>query len=134
MFDHVGVVFRSLDTAGAFYRAVLDPIGLKQVQQVIEADGTGRLIFSTGAPASPFFVVAAGRPSFWRGGDGPAQSPLHLAFLAPSRAAVDAFHAAGLAAGAKNNGDPGVRRGRYYCAVLIDPDGNNVEAGVHADA
>ena len=50
---------------GAFYRAVLAPIGLSQVQQVIEPDGTGRLIFSTGAPESPFFVVAAGRPTFW---------------------------------------------------------------------
>ena len=134
MFDHVGVVFRDLGSAGAFYRAVLAPIGLKQVQQVIEADGTGRLIFSTGAPEQPFFVVAAGRPTFWRETDGPAQAPLHLAFSAPSRAAVDAFHAAGLAAGARDNGGPGVRRGRYYCAFLIDPDGNNVEAGVYADA
>jgi catechol 2,3-dioxygenase-like lactoylglutathione lyase family enzyme len=134
MFDHIGVVFRDLTTAGAFYRAVLAPIGLSQVQQVLEPGGTGRLIFSTGAPESPFFVVAAGRPSFWDEGNGPALSPAHLAFLAPSRAAVDAFHAAGLAAGARNNGDPGVRRGRYYCAFLIDPDGNNVEAGVHAEA
>ena len=134
MFDHVGVVFRDLDTSGAFYRAVLEPIGLRLLQEVREADGTGRLIFTSGRPESPFFVVAAGRPSFWRETDGPAQSPLHLAFLAPSRAAVDAFHAAGLAAGAANNGDPGVRRGRYYCAFLIDPDGNNIEAGVYADA
>jgi catechol 2,3-dioxygenase-like lactoylglutathione lyase family enzyme len=133
MFDHIGVVFRDLTTAGAFYRAVLGPLGLSEVQRVIESDGSGRLIFSTGAPESPFFVVAAGRPSFWREADGPSRSPAHLAFLAPTRAAVDAFHRAGLAAGARNNGDPGVRRGRYYCAFLIDPDGNNVEAGVHAD-
>ena len=134
MFDHIGIVFRDLTTAGTFYRAVLAPIGLSQVQQVLEADGTGRLIFSTGAPESPFFVVAAGRPTFWNDSSGPALAPAHLAFSAPSRAAVDAFHTAGLAAGARNNGDPGVRRGRYYCAFLIDPDGNNVEAGVHADA
>src|SRR6185369_380442 len=97
-------------------------------------DGTGWLVFSTGAPESPFFVVAAGRPTFWTASAEPAKTPAHLAFSAPSRAAVDAFHAAGLAAGAKDNGGPGVRRGRYYCAFLIDPDGNNIEAGVYADA
>jgi predicted lactoylglutathione lyase len=58
--------------------------------------------------------------------------PVHLAFRAPSREAVDRFHATGLRCGAKNNGDPGVRRGRYYCAFLIDFDGNNIEAGVYA--
>ena len=61
-------------------------------------------------------------------------SPAHFAFKAPSRSAVEAFHDAGLMAGARNNGDPGVRRGRYYCAFLIDLDGNNIEAGVYADA
>jgi catechol 2,3-dioxygenase-like lactoylglutathione lyase family enzyme len=96
-------------------------------------DGTGWLVFSTGEPESPFFVVAAGRPSFGSDEQQVARSPTHFAFKAPSRAAVDAFHGAGLAAGAKSNGAPGVRRGRYYCAFLIDPDGNNIEAGVYAD-
>ena len=125
--------YAAWETAGEFYRAVLPPIGLQQVQRVIEPDGTGRLIFSTGAPESPFFVVAAGRPSFWNEHSAAASAPAHIAFRAPSRAAVNAFHAAGLALGAKDNGAPGVRRGRYYCAFLIDPDGNNIEAGVHAD-
>ncbi len=117
MFDHVGIVFRDLRMAGAFYRAVLAPLGIKPMEDHTGADGTGWLVFSTGAPESPFFVVAA-----------------DFAFRAPSRAAVDAFHRAGLAAGAANNGDPGVRRGRYYCAFLIDPDSNNIEAGAYADA
>jgi hypothetical protein len=78
--------------------------------------------------------VAAGRPSFWLGDAEPGKSPAHFAFKATSRGAVEAFHVAGLAAGARNNGDPGVRRGRYYCAFLIDLDGNNIEAGVYADA
>ena len=103
------------------------------MEDYTQADGTGWLVFSTGAPESPFFVVAAGRPSFWTEPNQPAVSPAHLAFTAPSRAAVDAFHAQGLAAGARNNGDPGVRRGRYYCAFLIDPAGNNIEAGVYAE-
>jgi predicted lactoylglutathione lyase len=57
---------------------------------------------------------------------------LHIAFRAPSRDAVDRFHATGRRCGATTNGDPGVRRGRYDCAFLIDLDGNNLEAGVCA--
>ena len=132
MFDHLGIVFRDLRKAGAFYRAVMAPLGIRLLEDHTAADGSGWLVFSTGAPESPFFVVAAGQPSFWTGVHEAARSPAHVAFKAPSREAVDAFHAAGLAAGARNNGDPGVRRGRYYCAFLIDPDGNNIEAGVYA--
>jgi catechol 2,3-dioxygenase-like lactoylglutathione lyase family enzyme len=134
MFDHLGVVVRDLEIAGSFYRAVLGPLGVRLIEDHTGADGTGWLVFSTGEAESPFFVVAAGRPSFWSDGHEAARSPSHFAFKAPSRAAVDAFHGAGLAAGARNNGEPGVRRGRYYCAFLIDPDGNNIEAGVYADS
>jgi catechol 2,3-dioxygenase-like lactoylglutathione lyase family enzyme len=131
MFDHVGVVFRDLARSGALYRAVLATIGLRELEDHTQPDGTGWLVFGTGAPESPFFVVAAGRPSFWNGSHMAATSPLHLAFRAPNRAAVDDFHATGLRGGAIDNGAPGVRRGRYYCAFLKDFDGNNIEAGVH---
>jgi catechol 2,3-dioxygenase-like lactoylglutathione lyase family enzyme len=133
MFDHLGIVFRDLQAAGAFYRAVLAPLGIQLAEDHTGPDGTGWLVFSTGAPESPFFVVASGRPTFWSAEHEAARSPAHVAFKAPSRAAVDSFHEAGLAAGAKSNGGPGVRRGRYYCAFLIDPAGNNIEAGVYAD-
>jgi catechol 2,3-dioxygenase-like lactoylglutathione lyase family enzyme len=59
MFDHVGIVFRDLRTAGAFYRAVLAPLGIGLMEDHTGADGTGWLVFSTGAPESPFFVAAA---------------------------------------------------------------------------
>jgi catechol 2,3-dioxygenase-like lactoylglutathione lyase family enzyme len=134
MFDHLGVICLNLRITGAFYGAVLAPLGIRLMEDHTGADGTGWLVFSTGESESPFFVVAAGRPSFWADGHEAARSPSHFAFKAPSRAAVDAFHDAGVAAGARSNGDPGVRRGRYYCAFLIDPDGNNVEAGVYADS
>ena len=133
MFDHLGIVFRDLRIAGAFYRAVLKPLGIDLMEDHTGDDGTGWLVFSAGKAESPFFVVASGRPSFWSDGHEVSRSPSHFAFRASSRAAVNAFHSAGLAAGAKNNGDPGVRRGRYYCAFLIDPGGNNIEAGVYAD-
>lgn len=132
MFDHLGIVFRDLRKAGDFYRTALAPLGIGVLEDHTAADGTGWLVFSTGAPESPFFVVAGGRPSFWTDEHVAARSPAHFAFKAPSHAAVDEFHAVGLAAGARNNGDPGVRRGRYYCAFLIDPEGNNIEAGVYA--
>ena len=131
MFDHVGVVFEDLERSGALYRAVLQEIGIKLMEDHTQLDGTGWLVFSSGAAEAPFFVVAAGRPSFWTEGSVPAKSPVHLAFRAPSRNAVDNFHAVGLRHGATDNGKPGIRRGRYYCAFLIDYDGNNIEAGVY---
>ncbi|HET9864445.1 MAG TPA: hypothetical protein VFP37_13450 [Steroidobacteraceae bacterium] len=131
MFDHVGVVFRDLARSGALYRTLLATIGLRLMEDHAQPDGTGWLVFSSGERESPFFVVAAGRPSFWNDAHFAAASPVHLAFRAPSRAAVDEFHATGLRCGAIDNGAPGVRRGRYYCAFLKDFDGNNIEAGVY---
>ena len=87
-------------------------------------------MIGTGEPRSPFLVVAAGRPSFWTETAAPAAGPVHLCFTAPSRQAVDRFHALGLQLGARDNGQPGVRRAPFYRAFLIDFDGNNVEAGV----
>ncbi len=66
---------------------------------------------------------------------GEAAAALHLAFAAPDRRTVDAFHAAALAAGGTDNGAPGVRpryHANYYGAYVIDPDGHNVEAVCHA--
>jgi catechol 2,3-dioxygenase-like lactoylglutathione lyase family enzyme len=131
MFDHVGIVFKDLERSGDLYKAILREIGLRLMEDHTQPDGTGWLVFSCGAPESPFFVVAAGRPSFWTDGCTAAKSPAHIAFRAPSREAVDSFHAAGIRHGATDNGKPGVRRGRCYCAFLIDLDGNNVEAGVY---
>jgi catechol 2,3-dioxygenase-like lactoylglutathione lyase family enzyme len=131
MFDHVGIVFRNLKSSGSFYNRVLEQIGVRLLEDHTQPDGTGWLVFGSGASEAPFFVVAAGRPSFWSAPSTAACSPAHIAFRAPSREAVDRFHAVGLQCGATNNGDPGVRRGRYYSAFLIDLDGNNVEAGVY---
>ena len=64
-----------------------------------------------------------------------AASPRHVAFAAPDRAAVAAFHAAGLAAGGQDHGEPGPRpiyHEHYYGSFVLDPDGNNVEAVCHA--
>jgi catechol 2,3-dioxygenase-like lactoylglutathione lyase family enzyme len=60
----------------------------------------------------------------------PATTEMHLCFVARSRAQVDAFHHAGVAAGFRSNGEPGYRdyAPGYYAAFLLDPDGNNIEA------
>jgi catechol 2,3-dioxygenase-like lactoylglutathione lyase family enzyme len=131
MFDHVGIVFKDLKSSGAFYRKVLEQIGIRLLEDHTRPDNSGWLVFGIDPSEAPFFVVGAGRRSFWTASSAPARSPALIAFRVPSRDAVDRFHAAGLAAGASNNGDPGVRRGRYYSAFLIDLDGNNIEAGVY---
>jgi catechol 2,3-dioxygenase-like lactoylglutathione lyase family enzyme len=131
MFDHVGIVVGDLDRSAAFYGAVLAPLGLHILERHSTAPREGWMVIASGELQSPFFVIAAGRPSFWGDDAQPSASPIHLSFRAPSREAVDAFHAAGLAGGGHDHGPPGVRRQPFYCAFLIDPDGNNVEAGCY---
>jgi catechol 2,3-dioxygenase-like lactoylglutathione lyase family enzyme len=63
--------------------------------------------------------------------------PTHIAVASSDRANVRAFHAAGLAAGGRDNGPPGLRphyHQHYYGAFILDPDGNNIEAVCHRPA
>ena len=80
---------------------------------------------------------AGQKPFFWIGDGESPSGPLHVAFTAGSRAAVDAFYAAALRAGGKDNGPPGLRphyHANYYGAFVLDPDGHNIEAVCHAPA
>ncbi|HEX5182233.1 MAG TPA: VOC family protein [Allosphingosinicella sp.] len=131
MFDHIGIVVKDLRASARLYAAMLAPLGLKIVEKHRTGPGEGWVVIASGAPSSPFFVLAAGRPSFWGTDSAPGTSPVHLCFKAPSREAVDLFHRAGLAHGATDNGAPGIRRQPFHCAFLIDLDGNNVEAGCY---
>jgi catechol 2,3-dioxygenase-like lactoylglutathione lyase family enzyme len=111
MFDHVGLRVKDARASARFYRAALEPLGL-----VADVSGTG-----FGRP---------GAPGLWLY-EGEGRSGAHVAFVAPDRAAVDRFHAAGIGAGGRDNGAPGLRADygpTYYAAFLVDPDGNNVEA------
>ena len=116
MFDHVGLRVRDIDASARFYRAALGALGHEASVNEPSVVGIG----------------PAGAPALWLYADERmAHSLLHLAFEARSRAAVEAFHRAGLAAGGRDNGPPGVRADYapdYYAAFLLDPDGNNVEA------
>lgn len=112
MFDHLGLKVKDLAASRAFYTALLKPLGF-----VPDDSGTG-----FGPP---------GAPALWLYESKSAKGGTHVAFKAPDRKAVAAFHAAGLKAGATDNGAPGLRADyspTYYAGFLFDPDGNNVEA------
>ncbi len=109
-----------LSAAAAFYDAILAPLGYVRVWSVEHAVGYG--VAGGGdklALKKRVAEVAPPSPGF------------HLALAAPSRAAVDAFHAAAMAAGGKDNGAPGLRSHygpNYYAAFVIDLDGYPLEA------
>ena len=128
MIDHIGMPVRDLARATEFYLKALAPLGIAIVMQVsAEESGHGAAV-GFGANQKPFFWIGEGEPL---GGH------VHVAFTASSRAAVDAFYRAGLAAGAKDNGPPGLRphyHANYYAAFVLDADGNNVEAVCHASS
>ena len=130
MIDHIGMTVGNLAGATEFFLKALGPLGYGLVMEVSAEE--------TGAGAAVGFG-ASGKPSFWIGeGDGMrASAPVHVAFVAPSREAVDAFYRAALAAGGKDNGPPGLRphyHANYYAAFVLDFDGNNIAAVCHAPA
>jgi len=119
MWDHVDFAVVDVARSRAFYVASLAPLGIRPLVEVDRDDGRK----GTG------FGVDLAR--FWIGGGVPVAGRLHVAFVAPSRAAVDAFHAAALAAGGEDRGTPGLRPrygAHYYAAFVRDPDGHVVEA------
>lgn len=121
MIDHVSLLVSDYERAKAFYRAALGPLGYEVLME--PAPG----VMGMGAGGKPDLWFAAKTEG--------AFSTNHLALHAESRAAVDAFHAAAIAAGGKDNGPPGVRahyHPNYYGAFVIDPDGHNIEAVCHA--
>ena len=126
MIDHLGLTVSDLARSRAFYRAALAPLRCAPLMDVTKEQSGGY----EGTGFGP-----SGSPKFWIG-TGPARSgAVHVAFAANSRAEVDAFHAAALAAGGRDNGAPGLRphyHPDYYGAFVLDPDGHNVEAVCHA--
>jgi catechol 2,3-dioxygenase-like lactoylglutathione lyase family enzyme len=127
--DHIGFPVSDYERAKAFYAAALAPLGYTLIMEV-GADKT-----ESAAPAAGF--GANGKPDFWIGSEGGINRPLHVALVANDRATVDAFYAAALAAGGRDNGSPGLRphyHPHYYGAFVLDLDGHNIEAVCHTPA
>jgi catechol 2,3-dioxygenase-like lactoylglutathione lyase family enzyme len=127
MFDHVGIPVSDYTRSKGFYLHALAPLGYGLVMEVSSGE--------TGGTHSGF--GAGGHPQFWIGGGKPIKGQVHFAFAAKDHAAVDAFHAAALKAGGKDNGAPGLRphyHANYYAAFVLDPDGHNIEAVCHLPA
>lgn len=127
MIDHMGFAVSDYERAKTFYAKVLAPLGYELIMEIPAA------VNPSGAPAAGF--GENGKPDFWIGGEGKLAYPLHVAVVAKTRAAVDAFYKAALAAGARDNGAPGLRphyHANYYGAFVLDHDGHNIEAVCHA--
>ena len=129
MIDHMGFRVRDLAAARAFYGACAAALGLQPADNGPESFVLG---YSAAEPV-PFIWVGITEPAFWTSAHVTSASPIHLAFKATDRAMVGRFYQAALAAGGRTNGPPGPRgpaEMHYYAAFVLDPDGNNVEAGV----
>ena len=118
LFDHVTLPVRDIARSRAFYERALQPLGVRVVQS---SQGPG---------------FAIDDQDFWIMEQEMAAGSVHIAFAAPDRETVDAFHAAAVEAGGVDTGRPGLRphyHAGYYAAFVLDPDGNNVEAVFHGD-
>jgi len=127
MLDHVSLGVADINSSRRFYYAVLRSLGLVRLVDF----GEGRGSDYGSAPGSPGVEFTITR-------EAEVRTPIpgaHLCFRAPDRAAVDAFHAAALAHGGRDDGQPGLRanyHADYYSAFVLDPDGHRIEAVCHA--
>ena len=116
IFDHIVLIISDHKKSKIFFSKALLPLGIKFIR---EDDGC--VGFGTNDKAS--FWVCEEKKNI--------QKPMHIAFIAENRKAVDEFHEVAITAGGKDNGAPGIREhyhANYYAAFVLDPDGHNIEA------
>lgn len=119
VFDHIGFNVKDFAKTKTLYLEALAPLGIKVLKEEAQWAMIGR----------------PGEGALWFGSFGAPAAPIHVAFNASTREQVRQFHAAALAAGARDNGAPGLRPNyhpNYYGAFVIDFDGHNIEAVCHA--
>jgi catechol 2,3-dioxygenase-like lactoylglutathione lyase family enzyme len=115
MIHHLDFTVTNFEKSRSFYIRALAPLALALVMERERVAGFGQL-------PDPVFWIRKGTP---------LEGRMHIAFLAQSREAVDAFHREAIAAGGTDNGAPGLRpryADHYYAAFVLDPDGHNIEA------
>jgi catechol 2,3-dioxygenase-like lactoylglutathione lyase family enzyme len=116
--DHIGIVVSDYEASKTFFAAALAPLAISLVGETHGWAGFGK----------------SGKPAFWFGPGASPQQAMHIAFVADNRDQVREFHQAALAAGGKDNGEPGIRahyHANYFGAFVIGPDGHNIEAVCH---
>jgi len=122
MISHLSLGVRDLAASTALYDRSLAPLGYVRLYATERVSGYG----PPGGDASlDLFQIGAGEEAVR------AIPGFHLAFGARSRAAIDAFHQAALAAGGTDSGPPGLRPqygDGYYAAFVLDLDGHKLEA------
>ena len=124
MFDHVKFGVSDFAASKAFFLRALEPLGVVIVGEGVPTYGVE--MCQKGGTVSLIVFQTNEKPAH-----------LHIAFVAEKRDQVDAFYRAALAAGAKDNGPPGLRPNyhkNYYAAFVIGPDGHNIEVVCHAPA
>jgi catechol 2,3-dioxygenase-like lactoylglutathione lyase family enzyme len=128
MLDHLGFGVSEYEKSKAFYEKALKPLGIGIIMEVSAEQTGSEAAVGFGKDQKPFF---------WIGGGETPNGQVHVAFTADTRATVDAFYKAAIAAGGRDNGPPGLRphyHPNYYGAFVFDPDGYNIEAVCHAPA
>jgi catechol 2,3-dioxygenase-like lactoylglutathione lyase family enzyme len=128
--DHITLIVSDYARSKAFYERALAPLGLKVIMEFGKGCGFGQ-------GEKPEFWIGAGPASFHKPEHLRVITPIHVAFKTRSRAEVEAFHAAALAAGGSDFGAPGLRpqyHPGYYGAFVLDPDGHDIEAVFHGAA
>ncbi|MFV8783391.1 VOC family protein [Microbulbifer sp. SA54] len=118
MLDHIGLIVHDYQRSKAFYQAALAPLGYELVMEMAEWAGFGW----------------GDKPDLLIKGGSSTKPAVHIAFRAEDRETVHTFYKAALQAGGKDNGAPGLRpeyHDSYYSAVVLDPDGHNLEVVCH---
>jgi catechol 2,3-dioxygenase-like lactoylglutathione lyase family enzyme len=133
MIDHMGISACDFESSRRFYDAALTPLGVATMMEVTPEESGSYHGIGYGKNGKPFFWLS--NVVHHVATDGARGTGIHIAFAAENRAAVDAYYAAAMAHGGRDNGPPGIRahyHPTYYAPFVIDPDGFNVEAVCHA--